>query len=228
MRLKVNSLKKLQLQFKDAIANSKYHEASYIDSLPIRENSEFSKQKRLEVYQNAYFYRIFDSLKEDFPETFKLLKDEEQEIRNFVETQPSQFHNLGEYSGVFPKYLSDKPELYELSLFEWKRICAFSANHLLPIEMTAFSEYTEEETLELTLELHPSLQLATKKGEYFLIYRFDGELVEDLVDLETYKTVENISKHLNISEIVEKIKQPENLFQLFAKLASNGLIVNIK
>jgi hypothetical protein len=222
-------LKKLQLQFKDAITNTKFHDSSFINALPIRETDDFSKLKRLEVYQNAYFYRILESLQEDFPETFKLIKDDESEVRNFLEKFPSRFHNLGEYSQLFPEYFKSINEtaLYELSLFEWKKILAFTAHSLPPLEMSVFGKYNPEETLELLLKLHPSLQIAMKKDAPILIYRFDGDVMEDQVDLETYNIVENILSGLNISEIVERINHPENLFQVFSKLASRGLIVNV-
>jgi hypothetical protein len=227
--LKVDTLKKLQLQFKDVITKIKFHDPSHVNSLPIRESNDFTKIKRLEVYQNAYFYRILESLQDDFPETFKSLKDEEAEVRNFLEKFPSRFYNLGEYSQLFPEYFksTNQSQLFELSLFEWKKVLALTAHDLPPVEMSIFSNYAQEETLELKLKLHPSLQLTTKKDSKLLLYRLDGEVMEDQVDLETYMVVENILNDLNISEIVEKINQPENLFQAFSKLASRGLIVGV-
>ncbi|MES2768023.1 MAG: DNA-binding domain-containing protein [Bdellovibrionota bacterium] len=228
----MNSLKKLQLQFKEAI--TKNFEPEFLNSLPLRETAQFSKLQRLKVYQNAYFLRIEESLEEDFPETFELIKktkgDLRSQLRKFLKENPSKFNNLGEYSQSFPLFFDVKNErdLYESANFEWKKCITFAAHHKIPVDISTLSQYSEEEILTLKMELHPAVQLAIKGDHLYLLYRADSEVTTDKIDLNSYKIIDMILEGLNISKIVERISSPEELFRIFAMLSSRGLIVGIQ
>lgn len=81
------------------------------DSKPagwIREKSEFPAEKQLGVYVNAYRWRLFDVVAEDYPVLQAYLGKERFNslINDFIEAVPPQHFNVARYAALLPAYQS--------------------------------------------------------------------------------------------------------------------------
>ena len=94
----------------------------------------FSAQTRLHVYRYAYSARLIESLEDDFSQLKTLLGSKRflTLARDYVDSTPSRFSSLGEYSPGFLKFISKRRSKYKLSLKallaarrDWLKVLAF-------------------------------------------------------------------------------------------------------
>jgi hypothetical protein len=89
---------------------------------------------RIELYARAYFARLHDVLREDFPKVAQALGDGfEQRMREYVESHPSEHPSLRHLGRHLPAFLSrqargdEPPWIPDLARLEWTRVEAFDA-----------------------------------------------------------------------------------------------------
>jgi hypothetical protein len=108
--------------------------AGDVESMVTRSRS-LSAMARLEVYRNAYFARLLECLREEFPVLVKFLDEEvfDTFALGYLETYPSRSYTLAHLATAFPRYLAEtRPErladesepdwadfLIDLATLEW-------------------------------------------------------------------------------------------------------------
>lgn len=110
--------------------------------LPITGNDRLSAEERLDIYANMYFYRILDSLKEDFSLVCEIVG--EKKFHNLAtdylfQHPPTHFslRYAGQHFMGFVKkttLMAEWPFLAELALLEWLMIEAFDAPDQAPLK----------------------------------------------------------------------------------------------
>jgi hypothetical protein len=126
----------------------------------ITANSRLTSHERLQIYARSYWYRILDSLYEDFPGVRAIIGDEafHQISRAYLAARPSQsfsLRNLGEglesWLRSRRQYTGGKHALVmDMVRLEWAHIEAFDGLGVKPLE--------PEDLLELGPELRMTLQ----------------------------------------------------------------------
>lgn len=120
--------------------------------------------ERLSVYANAYFFRIRDSLKEDFQATHKLLGELSfnRLVAAYLVEHPSRYPSLGEVGQHLPEF-SCRHEasrghafLPDLMRLERARFELFDAADAKPLTMERLSELPMQSWQDLWLELVPA------------------------------------------------------------------------
>ena len=90
-----------------------------------------SPRKRLDIYYNAYRFRLIDVLLDTFEHTAVYLGDDwfNQLAADYVQSHPSTYKNIGLYGKDFPGFLVEQlpldKEVSELALLDWKLRRAF-------------------------------------------------------------------------------------------------------
>ncbi|MCB0369825.1 MAG: putative DNA-binding domain-containing protein [Bdellovibrionales bacterium] len=119
---KFNTLVEVQHRIQDSIKEKSLHK----DLLElVIEKPPMSIVERMKIYQNAYYIRLTESLKEDFLRVQEVISTDIffNLISEFINENPSRTRNLAEYSSDFPEFIKiKKPELYELALKDWLEI----------------------------------------------------------------------------------------------------------
>ena len=108
--------------------------------LPIRGDRRLSAFARVDIYARMYFWRIVDSLKEDFPSLWELMTEDEFHslMRKYLTRHPSSHWTLRDAGQHLPQFLKKHvilkkwpsgqwPFLVDLARFEWEMIEAFDA-----------------------------------------------------------------------------------------------------
>ena len=103
--------------------------------LPIRDSRRMPGWERLDIYANMYFFRILDSLKEDFPGVLKTIGDDRFHhlTTDYLARHFPSHWSLRDVGRFLPSFLKNYsptkkwPSLSDLARFEWALIEAFDA-----------------------------------------------------------------------------------------------------
>lgn len=116
----------------------------------IKPSKQMTSRERLEVYNQQYWYRLLDSLREDFPGLLAVLGDERFSVLSvaYLSKYPSRsftLRNLGASLGNFAKenyHLFKKQEqklVLDVISFEWSEIQAFDEKKRTDLDFDKYS-----------------------------------------------------------------------------------------
>ena len=129
----------------------------------IKPSKTMSCLERLEVYNQQYWYRVLDSLRDDFPGLLAVLGDDRFTglAVSYLSKYPSTSFTLRNLGDRLLKFINEEPNLFtekdrclvlDMVNFEWSEIQAFDAEEkptLDPVELSNFAGS------KLKLELQP-------------------------------------------------------------------------
>lgn len=125
-----------------------------------------SREKRLDIYHNAYRARLTEALETVFERTWAYLGDREfyDLAGRYIEESPSGERNLRNYGGDFPAFFRQKlpadPEVSELAAMDWNLHIAFDAPDAPCLSAVALDELSEADWEKAGFSFQPSLSLA--------------------------------------------------------------------
>jgi len=120
-------LAELQNDFQRALFDTECKGADWISESA----RGLSARKRLDIYYNAYRFRLIDVLMDTFEHTAIYLGDDwfNQLAMDYVQSHPSTYKNIGLYGKDFPGFLAEQlpedKEVSEIALMDWKLRRAF-------------------------------------------------------------------------------------------------------
>ena len=136
----------------------------------IESDDRLSATERLEIYANAYFYRILDCLKEDFPATLATLGADNFHnlvtgyLIEYPPTEPSISY-AGRHLAEFLRHDSMRamierwPFIAELARLERTLIEVFHAAEAEPLNAEAMRSVAPEDWPALAMRTHPALAI---------------------------------------------------------------------
>src|SRR5260370_23614638 len=140
--------------------------ATGLDAIVLGDN-RLSAEARVEIYANMYFYRILDSLKEDFPATLVVLGEDNFHnlitgyLLEYPPTEPSISYcgrHLAEYLRDHP-LCEGAPFIADLVKLERASLEAFVGPDGAAMDPDALRAIAPEEWPALKLGIHPSAQI---------------------------------------------------------------------
>ena len=133
----------------------------------IESDDRLSATERLEIYANAYFYRILDCLKEDFPATLAILGGDNFHnlvtgyLIEYPPTEPSIAYagrHLAEFLHHHP--MRERwPFIGDLARLERTLIEVFHAAEAKPLNAEAMRAVAPEDWPALAMRTHPALAI---------------------------------------------------------------------
>lgn len=133
----------------------------------IRSDARLSAHERLEIYANAYFYRLLEVCREDFPATVAVLGDAHFHnlitgyLLEYPPTEPS-IDDAGRHLADFLRghpLSADRPFLADLATLERIMVEVFRAADAVPLEPAAMRSLEPAEWPALKLGLHPASRI---------------------------------------------------------------------
>lgn len=114
-----------------------------------------------------YFWRIVDSLKEDFPSLWELMTEDEFHslMRKYLTQHPSSHWTLRDAGQRLPQFLKKHailkkwPFLVDLARFEWEMIEAFDAADEILLQEERLKTLSPQDWSSLQLRLIPAHRL---------------------------------------------------------------------
>jgi hypothetical protein len=133
----------------------------------IEEAAPLSRHDRLDVYANAYFYRLLDSLTTDFKTVHRIVGEEKFHdlVAHFLMHYPSHSPNIGDLGEAFPEFikgypLSEQfPFLHDLAALERAIMECLYTHHLPALDASSIQTKSEDEWAKARFVLDPSLRL---------------------------------------------------------------------
>jgi len=150
----------LQQQFSDYLLSK-----SDDISTCIIDDGKLSKQKRLDIYKNAYSVRLKKCIETDHPMLCKYLGDDlfEKMANGYINNHPSHYTSLRQYCNALPDYLSDTepfsscPILAEIATFERYMLDAFDAADDDRVSIEDLKSIDPETWPTIKIIFHPSV-----------------------------------------------------------------------
>ncbi len=122
-------------------------------------------QLRLDLYANAYKFRLIDALSDTFPALHTLLGDDDFFALGeaYVRAHPSQHFSLRYFGHQLALFLQqnspwqEQPELTEMAQFEWQLRAAFDASSQSRLTLEDLQAIAPEQWLTLKFQFHPTV-----------------------------------------------------------------------
>jgi hypothetical protein len=135
----------------------------------VRSDERLSAAMRLDVYANAYFYRIKGVLEKDYPRLAIVLSEARFHdlVTSYLLVHPSQHFSLRFVGAHLADFIRDDcadsiraeaPWAEDLARFEWALVDAFDAPDRPHWQRAALAEIPPEQWNELRLDLDPAAQ----------------------------------------------------------------------
>lgn len=155
-------LAELQNDFQRALFDTECKSADWISESA----RGLSARKRLDIYYNAYRFRLIDVLLDTFEHTAVYLGDDwfNQLAADYVQSHPSTYKNIGLYGKDFPGFLAEQlpedKEVSELALLDWKLRRAFDGADSCVMTLEDLQQLAGEEGF--SLQAVPTLTTCTQ------------------------------------------------------------------
>ncbi len=169
------------------------------------------RQDRLDIYAEAYFARLVDSLAKDYEAIHAVLDEDSfrRLVADYLVAYPSHTPNIGEVGMHFPHFLKSSafaaniPYLSDLATLEWTLIEAFYARVIPRFDPTSLSAVSPEAWASMKLILHPSVTLLRLDWPVDEIWktRHETEIPVDLSLEETHLVVFRDEFSLNVQRL---------------------------
>lgn len=133
-------------------------------TLPIRGNGDLLPHERLDIYANMYFYRIRDSLKNDFPALVKLLGETgfHNLVTSYLAKNPPTHFSLRYAGQNLPRFLRSlkqtrkDPFSADLAEFEWDLLSSFDAADSPALTIEELKRIPLEQWEKVVFKTNPS------------------------------------------------------------------------
>lgn len=135
-------------------------------ALPIRDGLKLTAARRVEIYANMYFYRLRDSLAQDFQAVKAVLgvRDFHKLVADYLAAHPPTHFSLRYAGEKMPAFLKrDRsrrvfPYLHDLAHFEWELLEAFDAPEIPVTTLGELRKIEPHQWLALEFRLDPSVR----------------------------------------------------------------------
>lgn len=146
---------------------------------------------RLDIYANAYRYRLVDILKADFLALCVMLGDEkfEQIALDYIALHPSHYFTVRHFGSHFIEFLKQQamtktdPAITDMATFEWALVNTSDAADAPVITLNDLTAIPQEQWGRLRFTEHPSLQIISLCSNVPAIWQANAEK-NDLPPLE--------------------------------------------
>ena len=137
----------------------------------VTSDERLAAEDRLDVYANAYFYRIHDVLAEDFPTLAAALGEEgfHDLVTSYLAVHPSQSPSLRWIGDRLAEFITGhasvaslrraSPFAADLATYEWTTEAIFDAQDSQPARREDLASVPAEDWDQLMVQLRPSVRL---------------------------------------------------------------------
>ncbi len=195
------------------------------------------KIERLDIYAEAYFLRLHESMKLDFPVTARVLGEMsfQKLVADYLKAFPSKSHNITDLGKNFPLFVGQYPDLKSAAVLEtlveleWLALETFyssESDFLRPEKLNSLTEHGWEYAV---FKVAPCVRLIQSPWPMDQFWQLrDPEIVLDHSAFEAYEqNLYFIMCRQNGEVTFEKISAPEHTM-LCELRAGNSLMAAIE
>ncbi|MGZ3698589.1 MAG: HvfC/BufC family peptide modification chaperone [Bdellovibrionota bacterium] len=200
------TLRELQKSFRAAITASDARLLTSVEPLP-----PLSRAARVEIYAQAWFLRLEESLLDDFPLVAEKLgaKKFSSLLKPYLRKHPSRTYTLALVGEKFPEFLRARGQprwIVDLARLERAQYRVFSAVNALPWDASTLSRIPP---VRLRMELQPSVELLevrSKEGAlaHYVVYRDGWSLKTEKLSSAQYRVLLGAQKRATLSALLKR------------------------
>ena len=187
------SLIEIQNNFQDYLLSKS---DSIVDEIVSTAN--IGASKRMDVYANAYQFRLIDTLADNFIGLHGLAGNNqfEQIARQYIDSVPSKFKNIRWYGDQLIEFLTQTAPwnqqvvLAEMAMADWYILLAFDAANEIRVDESAIMELPPQSWSTLKFRFHPSVQRINVTHN---VFKFRKQLIEENDDLAAPEKMEQLT-----------------------------------
>jgi len=175
----------------------------------ITPNDRLTSFERLEIYCRDYWWRVLDSLYDDFPAVQAAIgaRKFHRLITAYLAEHPSESYTLRDLGDRFPQYLRDHPELtaphtalaIDAARFEWAQVVAFDNEMRPPLALDA-ALGQDPERIRLTLQ------------PYLCLLELDYPLDDYVIAVRKQESIRSSASNMHAEQTdrpkVPRVKRP--------------------
>lgn len=223
----------------------------------IREKEQFPPQAQLDVYINAYRYRLYDVVVEDYPALAAYLGGEDFKalVWDFVNATASEHFNIGRYAAKLPAFIAGhRPqdrlahEICELEAALTQLADEEETNALSPENLQGL---TPDTLLQSVLYPRKALRLIefsypvnryyrevmedknpappTPESSWLAVFRHDDTMWRMEADKQEFRLLQNLFGGMSVDVALESVKvDEENLTAWFARWMRHHLLSRLE
>ncbi|PTY03727.1 DUF2063 domain-containing protein [Opitutaceae bacterium EW11] len=160
--------------------------------------------ERVEIYNRMYWFRLLDSLAQDFPALRAHLGEQRfwDLAERYLAAHPSRSFTLRNLGRRLPRFLRAHPELVhpdgpaavDLARFEWAQVVAFDGLERPPLEPTALAA-ADPATVRIGLQPYVTLLAVRHPVDDFVIRLKQEERLRSAASNATQETLEPQRNH---------------------------------
>ena len=196
----------------------------------ITDSPPIDQSVRLDIYAEAYFTRVLESMKSDFQITARILCDRsfQKLVSDYLKNYPSKTTNIGEIGRNFSVFVAQYEDLKSaeflesLTSMEWLLIKSFYADDTGLLEAKKLASLSDEDWENAEFKMAPSIQLLESQWPLAQFWLLRDESIE--LDQVTIEKLESRQRFLISRETgsvsVEQISAPE--YAILQKLISGA------
>jgi len=166
----------------------------------IEEAAPLSTHDRLDVYANAYFYRLLESLGVDYMTVHRVVGDEHFHdlVAHYLMRYPSNSPNIGDVGEAFPAFINGHslsrqfPFLHELAVLERAIMECLFTHHLPALEVSSFQTKSEEDWATARFVLDPTVRLMSVQWPVDMLWKRREQ--SESLELPAFR--ESVPRHL--------------------------------
>jgi hypothetical protein len=133
----------------------------------IEEAAPLSRHDRLDVYANAYFNRLLESLAADFTTVHRVVGEEKFHdlVAHYLMRHPSQSPNIGDLGEAFPEFIKGHPVseqfpfLHDLASLERAIMECLYTHHLPALDVSSLQTKSQDDWATARFVLDPAIRL---------------------------------------------------------------------
>lgn len=199
----------------------------------IAETPPISKTARLDIYAEAYFARLLESMKSDFQITARILGDIsfQKLVSDYIKEYPSQTTNIGEIGRSFSKFVStyqaleNAAFLESLIQMEWLLIESFYADDSSFIEPSNLTSLSDEDWESAEFRIAHSVQLLQSRWPLDQFWQLKDESIK--LDSVAFEPLADAQEFLFVREgaevLIEPMSAPE--YVILQKLKTGASLI---
>ncbi len=174
----------------------------------IAESNTLSVAQRINIYSTAYYLRILETMKKNYPALHKKMGDDSFDtlIGDYILAHPPQQYSLNYVDEHFVGFIKE-PELSNIALFEKKELESFFSKNSKSLTLECLESIPQEHWMGLQLRLIPSCRLVEfdrDQDRHILFFRPELNVHYRVVDDTQAMLIQHLEKEARFDLLCER------------------------
>lgn len=213
--------------------------------------SPISARERIEIYTNAWFWRLEESILDDYSRLEHCLghHDFGRMLSEYLDQCPSLYHDISSVGDQLPSFIktwnnpSNRPWLYPLALYERALYQSYFAKNPEAWQMEQLQELTPDQFEIVRFKVQKTVNLiksdwvlkpliqktgsepSIKRKTHYLVYRLGFDVYVDVISAAQHSVLCQMAQSTTLGQLIQESADPQKLIQWMTEWAQKSVIL---